>query len=198
MNIWSHKKAGSIIHPAGIVHYSPIITLCKALNGLLEIKRGSTGSHPVDNSFWQWLWTCYETDYATNEWMNGVNEMHRLTWDFLLTSVLPEGTYTSTEMKKASLLTEQMCGIFIWYAPREGTIYKIQSSIIVCEPHRFKCNSSVKFFCWWCRHAYLLCLLSWWFLGNVPSLASVFPWLTCLLQILLLPRVEPAAQNHFA
>jgi hypothetical protein len=33
----------------------------------LEIERGSTRSHPVENSLWKRLRTCCKTDYRMNE-----------------------------------------------------------------------------------------------------------------------------------
>jgi hypothetical protein len=33
----------------------------------LEIERGSTRSHPMENSLWKWLRTCRKTDYRMNE-----------------------------------------------------------------------------------------------------------------------------------
>jgi hypothetical protein len=32
---------------------------------VLEIKRGSTRSHSLENSLWKRLWTCHTTDYVT-------------------------------------------------------------------------------------------------------------------------------------
>jgi hypothetical protein len=37
----------------------------------MEIERGSTRSHPVENSLWKGLRTWRKTDYRMNEWMNG-------------------------------------------------------------------------------------------------------------------------------
>ena len=34
---------------------------------ILEIERGSTRSHPVENSLWKMLRTCRKTDYRMNE-----------------------------------------------------------------------------------------------------------------------------------
>jgi hypothetical protein len=34
---------------------------------ILEIERGSTRSHPVENSLWKRLWTCRKTDYSMND-----------------------------------------------------------------------------------------------------------------------------------
>jgi hypothetical protein len=34
---------------------------------ILEIERGSTRSHPVENSLWKRLRTCRKTDYRMNE-----------------------------------------------------------------------------------------------------------------------------------
>jgi hypothetical protein len=38
----------------------------------LETKRGSTRSHPVENSLWKRLRTCRKTDYTMNEPMEHV------------------------------------------------------------------------------------------------------------------------------
>jgi hypothetical protein len=37
---------------------------------ILEIERGSTRSHPVENSLWKRLRTCRKTDCRMNEWKN--------------------------------------------------------------------------------------------------------------------------------
>jgi hypothetical protein len=37
-------------------------------NKILEIERGSTRSHSVENSLWKRLRTCRKTDYRMNEW----------------------------------------------------------------------------------------------------------------------------------
>jgi hypothetical protein len=34
---------------------------------ILEIERGSTRSHSMENSLWKRLWTCHKTDYRMNE-----------------------------------------------------------------------------------------------------------------------------------
>jgi len=34
---------------------------------ILETEKGSTRSHPVENSLWKSLWTCRKTDYGMNE-----------------------------------------------------------------------------------------------------------------------------------
>jgi hypothetical protein len=36
---------------------------------ILEIERGSTRSHPVENSLWKRLRTCRKTDYRMNEYV---------------------------------------------------------------------------------------------------------------------------------
>jgi hypothetical protein len=36
----------------------------------VELERGSTRSHPVENSLWKRLRTCRKTDYRMNELMN--------------------------------------------------------------------------------------------------------------------------------
>jgi hypothetical protein len=45
----------------------PIIFLLLYLM-ILEIERGSTRLHPMENSFWKRLWTCHKTDYRMTEW----------------------------------------------------------------------------------------------------------------------------------
>jgi hypothetical protein len=35
---------------------------------MLEIQRGSTRSHAVENSLWKSLWTCRKRDYRITEW----------------------------------------------------------------------------------------------------------------------------------
>jgi hypothetical protein len=40
---------------------------------ILVIERGSTRSHPVENSLWKRLRTCRKTDCRMNEWMNRYN-----------------------------------------------------------------------------------------------------------------------------
>ena len=39
---------------------------------MLEIERGSTGSHCVENWLWKRLWTCRKTDYGMNELHSGL------------------------------------------------------------------------------------------------------------------------------
>jgi len=34
---------------------------------VLEIERGSTRSHPMENSLWMSLWNCRKTEYGINE-----------------------------------------------------------------------------------------------------------------------------------
>jgi hypothetical protein len=34
--------------------------------GILEMERGSTRSHSVENSLWKSLWACRKTDYVMN------------------------------------------------------------------------------------------------------------------------------------
>jgi hypothetical protein len=41
--------------------------LRKGKEKILEIERGSTRSHPVENSPWKRLRTCRKTDYRMNE-----------------------------------------------------------------------------------------------------------------------------------
>jgi hypothetical protein len=41
------------------------------LNDLKEIERGSTRSHPVENSLWKRLQTCRKTDYRMNDFEKG-------------------------------------------------------------------------------------------------------------------------------
>jgi len=37
---------------------------------ILEVERGSSGSHSVKNSLWKRLWTSHKTDYVMNELIN--------------------------------------------------------------------------------------------------------------------------------
>ena len=46
---------------------------------MLDIERGSTRSHCVENSIWQRLWTCRKTDYVMNEsWLYTYCRLHKI------------------------------------------------------------------------------------------------------------------------
>jgi hypothetical protein len=42
----------------------------KEKSEILEIERGSTRSHSMENSLWKRLWTCRKTDCRMNEYIN--------------------------------------------------------------------------------------------------------------------------------
>ena len=43
---------------------------------ILEIIRGSTRLHSVENSLWKGLWNCRNTDYRMNEWISFHHSSH--------------------------------------------------------------------------------------------------------------------------
>jgi hypothetical protein len=40
---------------------------------ILEIERGSTRLHFVENLLWKRLWTCHKADYEMNEYMSKIH-----------------------------------------------------------------------------------------------------------------------------